>query len=286
MNKNIAVILVFVASTFFLPSCDTFEGHAETPSYIQIDSVNFVSNVSTEGTNKQKITDIWYNVEGNRVGAFEIPTRFPVIAEGKKAISMYAGILKNGIHIYREIYPFFEPFKDTIVFKGTEIIKTNPTFKYKSELDFWIEDFEDPGLKFHTISEPNYLNQVQDPNVPSNSLGHVYLPDTARAFQFFTKNKFKLLYSPIYMEIEYKCDHEFSIGIIVEKINGTYESIRPFSIIKRTDKWNKLYLNLAEQFSLNSEGISYEVYFFFAKDNALPINFYFDNIKIITYDKN
>lgn len=86
--------------------------------------------------------------------------------------------------------------------------------------------------------------------------------------------------------MEYKCDQDFSIGILVEKIDGSYESVRPFSIIKKTDKWNKLYINLAEQFSLNSEAISYEVYFFFSKENPLPLNFYFDNIKIITYENN
>ena len=286
MIRNIVIILAIFASTLFLPSCDTFEGESEAPSYIQIDSVSFVSNQSTEGTANQQISDVWFNIEGNRIGAFEMPTRFPVIAEGKKNVTMYAGILKNGIHIFREIYPFFEPIKEEITFKGTEIIKTNPSFKYKDNLEFWIEDFEDPGLKFHTISDVNYLNQIIDSRNPINRLGHVLLPDTAKAFQFFTKNKFKLSFFPIYMEMEYKCDQDFSIGILVEKIDGSYESVRPFSIIKKTDKWNKLYINLAEQFSLNSEAISYEVYFFFSKENPLPLNFYFDNIKIITYENN
>ena len=283
MNRNIVIILVFFTSIFFIPSCDTFEGDAETPSYIQIDSLEFIANESTQGTSNQQITDVWVNVEGSRIGTFEVPTRFPVIAEGKKSVTMYAGILKNGIHIYREIYPFFEPIKDTFNFKGTEIIETYPTFKYKNELDFWIEDFEDPGLKFHTINEANYLNQIIDSRDPNNSIGHVFIPDSAEAFQFFTKEKFKLSFSPIYMEIEYKCDQAFSIGILVEKVDGSYESIRPFSIVKGTENWNKLYLNLAEQFALSPEGISYDVYFFFAKENALPINYYFDNIKIVTY---
>ena len=126
MNRNIAVILALLVSTFFLPSCDTFEGHAETPTYIQIDSIDFVSNTSLEGTSTQQITDVWFNVEGTLIGAFEMPTRFPIITEGTKPVTMYAGVLKNGIHIYREVYPFFEPVKDVITFKGTEIIKINP----------------------------------------------------------------------------------------------------------------------------------------------------------------
>ena len=277
MNR---IIVIFPILILFMFSCETHE--ADVPAYVQIDSVKFVTNSSLQGTNKQQITDVWFNLEGSKIGAFEIPTRFPVIAEGKRAVTMYAGILKNGILNFREKYPFVESVKDTLNFSSTEIIFPDITFKYKDNLEFWIEDFEDPGLKFHTVDSTNYLIQVRDSNDAENSLGRVYLPQNTSSFLFYTKEHFLLSYNPIFMEIEYKCTADFSIGVLVENIDGSYETVNPFTIIKESNDWNKLYINLAEQFALSPSGKSYDVYFFFANDVGIT-DVYLDNIKIITY---
>jgi len=284
MKKYIAILTVFNL-LFIAFSCDTFEGDADVPAYVQIDSVAFVSDLNTEGSSKQQITDVWFSANGSEIGAFEMPTRFPVISKGKQPVLMYAGILKNGIHIYRERYPFFDVVKDTFDFKGAEVRYTNPTFHYKKDLKFWIENFEDPGLKFHTSDSVNYLNQIIDPDNENNSIGEVYVPQNVSAFQFYTTDNFILSGDPIYMEIEYKSENSFSIGVLVEHIDGTYESVRPFSIIKESEGWNKLYINLSEQFYLSPSGKSYDVYFFFANSTGEYTKTFLDNIKIITYQK-
>ena len=284
MIQNIAlyIIVLFFTSLIFLSSCDTFNAEIEVPTYVQVDSVKFVSKPD-EGTNNQLITDIWFNLDGSKVGAFEIPTRFPVIAKGRRAVSISGGILKNGIRDYREVYPFFEVIKDTFDFIGAQIIPITPVFEYKTEAKFWIEDFEDPGLKLHTNDPVNHLSQIVDPENPTNHIGYVSLPDTTEVFQVFTKARIKLSTTPIYMEIDYKCDESFGIGILVEHMGGGYEDIRPFSIIKPHDDWNKLYLNLAEQFNNSPGGISYDVYFFFTSNPGEEAHVYLDNIKIVYF---
>lgn len=284
MIKNIAlyIIVLFFTSLIFLSSCDTFNAEVEVPTYVQVDSVKFVTRLD-EGTSNQLITDVWFNLDGTKVGAFEIPTRFPVIAKGRRAVSISGGILKNGIRDFREVYPFFEVIKDTFEFVGAEIIPITPVFEYKTEAEFWIEDFEDPGLKLHTNDSINYLSQITDPENSTNHIGYVFLPDTTEVFQVFTKTRIELSTTPIYMEIEYKCDESFGIGILVEHMGGSYEDIRPFSIIKPRDDWNKLYLNLAEQFNNSPGGVSYDVYFFFASNPGEEAHIYLDNIKIVYF---
>jgi len=283
MLKNIApyIISIFIISALFLPSCEPIE--ADVAAYVQIDSVNVTTDISTQGTSNHKITDIWFNLDGSRVGTFEIPTKFPVIAEGKRPVSISAGIIKSGIHDFREVYPFFKIIRDTFDFVGAEAIPYYPTFEYKEETKFWIEDFEDPGLKLHTNDSINRLKQIIDPNNQNNHLGHVYLPDTVDAFLVYTKINIKLSTTPIYLEIEYKSDEAFSVGILTEQINGSYEDIRPFSIIKASPEWNKLYLNLAEQFNINPGAISYDIYLFFATDQGGKANVYLDNLKIVSF---
>jgi len=284
MRKNIALysISFLFLSLISLPSCDTFDAEAEVPAYVQIDSVKVITEIE-EGTNHQKISDVWFNLDGSQVGVFEMPTRFPVIAKGKRPVSIRAGVLKSGIHDFREAYPFFETIRDTFNFVGTEIIPYTPIFKYKPETKFWIEDFEDPGIKLHTNDSTNYLTQIIDPKDANNHLGYVFIPDTVSAFQTYTKENIELSNTPIYMEIEYKCDYSFGIGIIMHHMGGSSESQQPFTIVKPTDEWNKLYLNIGEQFSVNPGAVSYDIYFFFAADYGTTSSNYIDNIKILSF---
>jgi len=274
------IALIFGLMLLILTSCEPKE--ADIPTYIQIDTVKVQANESMEGTSKHQISDVWFNLNGSKVGIFEPPTRFPVIAEGRVPISMYAGIIKSGIHDFREVYPFFEPIRDTFNFVNNEIIKIEPVFKYKPEARFWIEDFEDPGMKFHANDSINYLSQISD-TTPDNHLGYVYLPDTIAAFQVYTDIEIELSTTPIYMEIEYLADASFGIGVRLIKMGGRHEDLKPFTIVKANKKWNKLYLNLAEQFSVNPEAVSYDIYILFASGKGEEAHFYLDNIKIVSF---
>ena len=284
MTKNIAhyTFSIFIILLMSLTSCDTFDPEAEVPAYVQIDSVKFITNTE-QGSNNQKIIDVWFNLDGSQVGAFEIPTKFPVIAKGSRLVSIKAGIVKSGIHDFREVYPFFEVNKDTFDFIGAEIIQHTPTFKYKADSKFWIENFEDPGFKLHTSDSINYLEQIIDPDNSNNHIGYIHLPNDVEAFRVYTKEEIILSPTPIYMEIEYKCDETFGVGVLLNRPSGSIESVRAFTLIKPSDNWNKLYLNLAEQFALNSGAASYDVYFFFASDIGQSANIYIDNIKIVSF---
>lgn len=285
MMKNIALFLTIgsLLPLLFLSSCETFDAKVDVPAYVKIDSVTFKCRYD-EGSAKQNITDVWFNLDGSRVGAFELPAKFPVIAHGVRPVSIRGGIVKSGVSDFREVYPFFDVVKiDTLDFVGAEVISLIPEFEYKEEAEFWIEDFEDPGIKFHTNDSTNYLNQIIDPDEPDNHIAHVFLPDTTRSFQVFTKKEMKLTPTPIYMEIEYKCDNDFAIGVIVRYADGSTEAKDPFTYIKPKETWNKLYLNLSEQFAVNPGAASYDFYMFFITDGEEPSNIFMDNIKIVSF---
>lgn len=286
MGKKIVQIVFLLSITLIIsfPSCDPSDKKADIPAYIKVDTVKFQFDVSLEGTDQQKITDVWFNLDGNRVGTFEIPTTFPVIALGERAIKIYPGFIKNGIYDLREIHPFLSPYETTVDFQPGEVTELEPVFEYKPETKVWLENFEDPGLKFHTSDSVNYLNQIIDPDDSNNHLGHVLLPDSAGYFDFYTERAMILSYNPVYMEFDYKSTVPFSIGIRALQNDGKYDYANPFTQIKPKDEWNKLYVNLSEQFVNASGGTAFDVYFIFSPVEGEVSEVYFDNFKILSFD--
>ncbi|NTV84545.1 MAG: hypothetical protein HGA23_09650, partial [Bacteroidales bacterium] len=65
-----------------ISGCDKFEGGQTVPSYLKIDSIGFVTDNDLQGTNSQKITDVWVYVDDDLIGGFEMPATIPVLAEG------------------------------------------------------------------------------------------------------------------------------------------------------------------------------------------------------------
>ena len=277
-------LFIIIISLGLLSSCDTFDPKASIPSYVQIDSVQIQINDTTEGTSNQQITDIWFSVNGKTIGTFEIPTTFPVLDKGECTIFAQAGIVKSGIHDFREAYPFFDAYQDTIILTEGVKKKITPIFQYKSATKFWVEDFENTNnIKLYPQDTISYLTQIQDPDNDTNHIGKILIPSDKKGFQLITKIPIELKTKPIYMEIEYKCDETFGIGLRVHQTSSSSDE-DPFTIIKPKGEWNKLYLNLAEQMYLTS-GKDYDIYLFFSSDEGKTATFYIDNIKILTFDE-
>lgn len=285
MKQNIASKILFlpiIYLVFSLNSCDTFDPEAEVPAYFQIDSV-LVETTSEQGVSAHRITDVWFNLDGSNVGVFETPTRFPVIAKGRRLISIGAGVKKTGVNDLRIRHPFYERIKDTIDFVGTEVIKYTPKFKYIKDIKFWIEDFQDPGIDFHTNDSTNYMMQIDDPDNPNNKIGQVILPDSVTGFINYTDESFVLQTTSVFMEFDYKSTHTIGVGIIVTHPNGQKESVSPFALIKPKEDWNKLYFNLGEQFAQYPSATEYEVFFFYSGAKDQISEFYVDNFKILRH---
>jgi len=278
-------IITLILSLWTLLSCETFDTEVTIPSYLKVDSVKVQTNESVEGTYHQQISDVWVNINGTKIGTFEIPSRFPILQEGSTPISIQAGIIKSGIHDFREIYPFFKTYRDTLYLQKGKSHFVTPIFQYKKETNFLlIEDFEDAGMRLYPIDTIDYSETIEDPDYTDNHIRKISLPDSVIGFQMITRIPIILKTKPIYMEIEYKCNETFGVGIKVQQATGSYSFEDPFTIIKPQSNWNKMYLNIAEQMYLTT-GNNYDIYLFFKSEKGKISTFYIDNIKIITFDE-
>ena len=79
----------------------------EVPCYISIDDIQVNEYANSAGTN---VTDAWVYINDNLQGVYELPARFPVLAQGKQKLRIRAGIKDNGIAATRVAYPFYSSF--------------------------------------------------------------------------------------------------------------------------------------------------------------------------------
>ena len=76
---------------------------AGTPAWIEVDSLS-LTTTPAQGTNSHRFTDAWVYVNSNLVGAFELPARVPILAEGNTNIIIFPGVQLNGLTALRTPY--------------------------------------------------------------------------------------------------------------------------------------------------------------------------------------
>lgn len=249
-----------------------------------------VSSTTAQGTSSHKITDISYYVNGKFQGFFPIGSTLPIVSSGLTNLSFQPVIKNNGISATRQPYVFYEPIRfDTTVAAGTTFSR-NLTFNYKSGCVFhWVEDFEGFGTTSGiTIVKSNnsdttfsILNKLTDPNadVFEGSKCLYFALDANRQIgQFQSTATFNLPKggAPVYLEINYKCNQSFDVGVY--STNSAYTYV---SSVNDSETWNKIYIQLSAGVSTNLTtncGL-----FFRANKQVDNPQFFIDNIKIISF---
>ncbi|MFH2142368.1 MAG: hypothetical protein ABIJ97_08105 [Bacteroidota bacterium] len=281
--KKIFIFLI-ISTTLF--SCELINPEEDIPSYIHIPGFE-LSTVSGQGGNIHKITDAWVFIDGNFQGVYEVPVTFPVLASGSHEIRLAAGIKMNGISSSREIYPFYTRHISERNLIQAKIDTISPTVNYVSELTFgnlWIEDFEDAGLlldtTFNSLAD---LKQIFDPNLNSK-IGQVELTESLNTFECYS-NAIDLPTngSRVYIEMEYKCDHNFIVGLWA--INANEVKNNPVMSLNSTSgTWNKIYIDLSQILIDNSTALNFILYISALKSSDVSTaSLAFDNIKIVHF---
>ncbi len=286
LHTKIKIPVIMIACSLQIISCNLINSSEPIPAYVHIDSISFSSiDPLHQGSGSHKITDAWVYVDGNIVGTFELPATFPVLSSGSHKITIRPGILINGIAATRTNYPFYTGF-DTVVNFVSD--KTNTVFPHSVYLTFpaafcsQLEDFDQTGTTLvKTSNSDTTINQVLDPFCFEGQSGKVYLDASHTFFECASKDSFPLPLSvPVYMELDYRSDNEFTIGMITYTFSHIYvDNIVTF---KATDHWKKEYVNLGPTVNATANAFGYKIFIKATKSAALTnATLYFDNIKVI-----
>ena len=270
MNRIIALLLL--ASLF---SCKK-ENVIEIPSYITIESITLDENAT------HNITDAWVYIDDKLQGVYELPASFPVLAQGKHKLIIKAGIKDNGIAGNRIQYPFYASYIiEDQEFNTETTISITPSVSYLESaiLDDKPEDFDGPGLNLETDS----LTFSQNITNPLNHYGVITLSDSIFLTEVTTKEFTNLPQqgAPVYLELDYKCNTRFLIGVYVNFPQSLVLQKELLWITPKED-WNKIYVNLTATISEAVGADSFKIFIGMQRDFTLEKNTVsFDNLKIV-----
>ena len=280
------IILVYLSIQFI--GCELMDEAEPIPTYATIDTIKLETQQNSEGTNSHKIRDAWLFVDGQLLGAYELPMLAPVLDEGEHTVEIFAGMADNGIVSYPEIYPFYNRYITTKKFIPGETIAIDPSVKYDSKTIFsFIEDFEDGNIFGGELDGDigTKIELIRQGRFEGNRSGKITLTAVSPIFEAATLLEYPIfdednVSSPIYLEINYKNNVPFEVGIMGFKGNAFIEKTYVAGFNPK-DVWNKVYVNLTLDTSV-MDGDSYKIVIRAAKGEDVETGeIYLDNINEI-----
>lgn len=261
------------------------------PSWIYINKWTLQANkTNLEGELTENVTDVYLLVDNQIIGYFELPIKIPLLMDGSKVITVYPAIHDNGISATKTTYPFLQPYSLTCNLVKNQTATINPVTKYYTNTKFWIEDFEDAGIKIQTSPDfPPLLTTGSDPSILKygQRYGWVHLTKQDSIWMGATQKISLPQYgAEVYLEIDYMNTNSLLTG--VNSYGTTAFQANPNIQLNAQDenskKWKKIYINLKEIVSYSLNYNMFEQYLEAQLDagkNSSDI--YIDNIKIVHF---
>lgn len=270
---------------FFFPiilcwtNCEIINPPEDIPAYIQIDSVNLVTNYNLHGSASHKITDVQVSTDVELLGIFPLPANIPVLRSGVNEIKVDAFVIENGISATRELYPFYDRYSESGELIPGEVIKIQPTITYLDAVQFaFIEDFN---------SSNSFVDDLDGDTGTrlevSSGLGIIRLEDAGSRAHVGTGTFYTLPInsSPIFLEMDYKCNSIFTVGIRGINPSGSPVGDLNKLTLNVQETWNKVYVSFDEEVSALGAA-QYQIYFDVSKSPDVQFTEVFlDNLKLV-----
>lgn len=276
-------LLVF---SLFL-SCEIINPEETAPTIIHLEEFDFQVSPG-QGTDNNRIPEVWVYANSTLVGAFTPPVDIHYLGEGPTTVNFRPGIRNNGIQNTAITYPLFDFYSTQFEATPGSRVDVSPTTRYVAGAKFGlVEDFEVTNAfvdNRDTVAGPG-LTVSQEEVFEGNNAGRIrlteenYFVDIA---QILPLNDLPVNGNPAYLEMRYKSEVEFSIGLYGIDLTGQYYE-NFFYLVKPTDEWNQLYIQLDDRVRLSGLP-SYKVAFralYLPSTGQEELNIYLDNIKVV-----
>ncbi len=263
----------------------------QDPTWIYIDTWKLQANqTNLEGELTHNITDAYVLVDDKIIGYFELPIKLPLLLDGSRKITLYPTIHNNGISSTKKVYPFFVSYSTTVNLVKNETFNIYPTTKYANNTKFWIENFEDAGIKLQTST--NFLPLLTTASDPSilkygQKYGWIHLTKKDSIWMGNTQKLALPQYgSEVYLEIDYMNTNRLLTGVNAygPSLSRANPNIQLNSQLDSNKKWKKIYIDLKEIISYSTNYNLFEQYFEAQLDEGKDFSdIYIDNIKLVYF---
>jgi hypothetical protein len=271
------------------------DNNPSRPAYVYVENIFFEADTMLgQGSSSSNITDVWVSVDGQQLGANNLPALFPVILDENfptNSVRISAGIKDNGITNTRAIYPFYESYVASVDLESGKIDTFRPTLQYPSNANIiLVEDFEDPNQPIFTEEldgNPNTEMITQmDEVFEGNYSGSLVLDSAnldctvATSVRYFNLNGVSA--SAVYLEMDFKTNTPFQVGLIAH-YGGSDREVLYKGGANASTSWKKIYFNLTEEV-FGANATEYSVVIRALKYvNAADPEIYIDNVKLIHF---
>lgn len=287
-----------IALMMLFSSCDIINPEEDIPAYVAVNNVEFNTNILTEGSSSNRITEVWMSVNGNFLGAYTLPSpAIPILEAGETELAFQAGIKDNGINATPEIYPFYTIYTTTVNLDTATTREIQPVFEYREDTKFaFIEDFQDGSQIFKDIvlGREEQIRLVSEGSFEGGSSALITLDTSSTIFEAATISRYSNLVSntsaTVYLEVNYKSDVPVIFGV------RGYQQGAPATAGRTTldpaflpsENWNKIYFNLSlmiSQLRLDEYQVVFRAFIpsqggELTRDSA---NVWLDNIKLVHF---
>lgn len=283
--KTGKLFLACVALAAALTGCEIINPAEPVPSYIAVDHFDLAA-APLLGGNSQKITDVYVTIDNKYQGAYGLPAKFPVLSTGSHSVLLSAGIVVNGITNARGIYPFYTNYSQTVTLEPGKSVTLQPAIAYKDGIECKVcEGFEQTGLSINSTTQSDTaLLRISDASqvYEGTACGAFFLDNNHTKFDLAALARFELpkLNKAIFMELNYRCDHEFTVGIIANISSG--EERYALVTVNPKSEWNKIYIDLTSGVQIYGDATDYNFFITASKSSTqATAYFYFDNLKVL-----
>lgn len=280
MFKPVRLVFLLAILTGAGWSCNKEE---PVPSWVIVPGYEVVTT-SDQGTNRQKITEVYAYTTSSFLGVFPIPGKIPILESGQTSIDLFPGIRANGIKSTPDIYPFLERSRTSVNLQPGTFDTIVPVFTYDPLARIrLVENFEG-SIKWFTNQLAGHAMEITTGNEFEGKAGTFLVDEQEPIFEVSTPafTDIALNGTPIYLEMHYKNEVPFLIGL--EGSNPTVPQAKQYIAgVNARDDWNKIYFNLTDAFNL-SDLDEYKVII----RADLPLSgvesgrIWIDNIKLVT----
>jgi len=294
-STNVKYVALLCCVGGLLGSCNVINPVEPTPTYIHIDSFQFLPNYSLNPaalTFSHDITQVWAYYNGVLIGEFDLPCTFPVITNSTQTgkLQLWAGTVIDGYNNTLDIYPFYIPDTSLVVnFKpGTTTNYTPKTTYYtKTKISEQVKyDFETSFIPFKLASGNCSLQVINNDTslaFYSSGVGSIYMSNPAVDSSEDSTGSFNIPSGAAYIEFNYKTDVQFYVGLQGTLGGSIIDKQYLIGIAPSSGKWRKFYLNVKE-FAMNHPGGIFNLFI----KTSLPAGqatgrVLLDNIQLVTF---
>ena len=266
------------------------------PSYITIDEITideaYTANITDAWGDLEdytkNITDAWVYIDGVNKGVYELPAHFPVLNDGAVEVRIYAGIKDNGIASQRVTYPFYHSYTSTEKLTIDSTIIISPIVALKENVEVMIDNFDGSSINFNYDTCFQKISGGTDDYGDYGSLSFldsIFVTEINYKDHPLSFDNVPQQGSATYLELDYKSDSEFLVGMYINFPN-TPTLQKDLLWINPKDNWSKIYVNLTQTVSEAIGAESFSVFIRMQRDNfSEEKTLDFDNVRIVHYKK-